>query len=103
MKKIFKPQQEIERNKELATELKELNPFAYNFVKNAKFSNIERLNALLEKLVFLSRDIKGSLDLLANNPKAYSKALEKYAKVLDGFTNYLDRSIQQQETVDNNL
>ena len=98
MKRTFNPQQEIKTNKELSEELRELDPFIYNLVKNAKFQSIEKLNNLLEKLVYVLKDIKRSFEQLSVNPEAYNKALVKLGKVLEGLTVYLDKSTDKQLT-----
>ena len=98
MKRIFKPDQEIERNRELTEALKEKDPFLYNLVKSAKFSSIEKLNNLLEKLLYSLRDIEESFAMLSTNPKAYNMALVKYGKILDGLTHYLGKAIEQNQT-----
>lgn len=97
MTKNFNASNEVKRNAELVKQLEELDPFAYQLVKNAKFSSVEKLNALLDKMVSALKDIKESSEKLAAEPKTYNnEVIAGYAKVMSGLASRLGLSVRKQ-------
>ena len=97
MNKKFNAAKEVKRNAELAKQLEELDPFAYQLVKNAKFPSIEKLNALLDKMVCALQDIKGSIEMLSADPETYNdEVVAGYAEVVDSFASRLGVAAKKQ-------
>lgn len=88
---------EIEKREKLMTELGELNPQLFSLVNSAQFLNIAKLNALLEKLVALSKEIQEGFKNLS--APEYNNALLKLAKQMEGLAVHLRRAQNEQTPI----